>query len=80
MPTNKHAPKKVAINLLSMFQEANGIGFKRQFVSPLAKPKKIRFKNADTSDKAGVTLSDAAVRVVRDFMAANPIPSKTKKK
>ena len=50
MPTNKHAPKKAAINLLSMFREANNIGYKRQFVSPLAKPKKLRFKDDAPAD------------------------------
>ena len=32
------------------------------------------------ADKADVTLSDAVVRAVRDFIEANPIPAKAKKK
>ena len=32
------------------------------------------------ADKADVTLSDAVVRAVRDFIEANPIPAKGKKK
>jgi predicted transcriptional regulator len=32
------------------------------------------------ADKADVTLSDAVVRAVRDFIEANPIPAKGKAK
>jgi predicted transcriptional regulator len=32
------------------------------------------------ADKADVTLSDAVVRAVRDFIEANPIQAKAKKK
>ena len=32
------------------------------------------------ADKADVTLSDVVVRAVRDFIEANPVPTKGKKK
>jgi len=32
------------------------------------------------ADKADVTLSDAVVRAIRDFIEANPIPAKAKAK
>jgi predicted transcriptional regulator len=32
------------------------------------------------ADQADVTLSDVVVRAVRDFIEANPLPSKSKKK